>query len=118
MIHLLQLCPMAGNLERDLARRFTVHRYFNEENPEAFLAEHARSIRAADFAKPLSHDGSFAMMPPRGAPVSVLTQGTRLRMPLLTKAVIGPQSTAPRRVKKSRRCGSQMGINVMRSERA
>jgi lactate dehydrogenase-like 2-hydroxyacid dehydrogenase len=45
MDHLLQLCPMTSGLEAALSERFTVHRLFDEKNPEAFLRDKAHAIR-------------------------------------------------------------------------
>lgn len=45
-IHLLQLCPQMPELERALAERFTVHRWFEADDPEALLAAHGPEVRA------------------------------------------------------------------------
>ena len=45
-IHALQLCPLLPELEHALAERFTVHRWFEAEDPEALLAAHGTAIRA------------------------------------------------------------------------
>lgn len=45
-IEVLQLCPLTPALEGELARRFTVHRYFEVEDKAAFLAKHGEQIRA------------------------------------------------------------------------
>lgn len=42
---ILQYCPLMPGLEAALAERFTVHRFFEEKDPEAFLAAHAGAIR-------------------------------------------------------------------------
>lgn len=43
---LLQLCPLTPALEGELARRFTVHRYFEAQDQKSFLNEHGSAIRA------------------------------------------------------------------------
>lgn len=43
---ILQLCPLIPDLERELAERFTVHRYFEIADHTAFLAEKGGDIRA------------------------------------------------------------------------
>ena len=45
-IQVLQLCPLLPELEHALAERFTVHRWFEAEDPEAVLAAHGPAIRA------------------------------------------------------------------------
>lgn len=42
---ILQYCPLMPGLEAALAERFTVHRFFEEKDPEAFLSAHAGAIR-------------------------------------------------------------------------
>ena len=43
---LLQLCPLTPALESELAKRFTVHRYFEVQDQKSFLNEHGSAIRA------------------------------------------------------------------------
>ncbi|KTQ95899.1 dihydrofolate reductase [Aureimonas ureilytica] len=43
--NILQLCPLMPALEKALAERFTVHRFFEAADPDAFLAEHAERLR-------------------------------------------------------------------------
>ena len=45
-IQVLQLCPLLPELEHALAERFTVHRWFEADAPEALLAIHGTAIRA------------------------------------------------------------------------
>lgn len=42
---ILQLCPLIPALEKELAERFTVHRYFEAEDKAAYLAEKGAAIR-------------------------------------------------------------------------
>lgn len=42
---ILQFCPLMPGLEAALAARFTVHRFFEEQDPEAFLAARGGAIR-------------------------------------------------------------------------
>ena len=42
----LQLCPLLPELEHALAERFTVHRWFEADAPEALLGAHGTAIRA------------------------------------------------------------------------
>jgi lactate dehydrogenase-like 2-hydroxyacid dehydrogenase len=44
-IEILQLCPLMPSLEAALAERFTVHRFFEAADAEAFLARHAPRLR-------------------------------------------------------------------------
>lgn len=44
-VEILQLCPLMPALETALAERFTVHRFFEAADPDAFLAEKAGSLR-------------------------------------------------------------------------
>ena len=41
----LQLCPLMPALEKALSERFTVHRFFEADNADAFLNEHAGRLR-------------------------------------------------------------------------
>jgi len=43
---LLQLCPFAADLEQRLTRRFEVHRWFEEADPDTWLVHHAPTVRA------------------------------------------------------------------------
>ncbi|WP_062218929.1 2-hydroxyacid dehydrogenase [Aureimonas sp. D3] len=43
--NILQLCPLMPALEKALAERFTVHRFFEAGDPDAFLGEHAERLR-------------------------------------------------------------------------
>jgi lactate dehydrogenase-like 2-hydroxyacid dehydrogenase len=43
---LLQLCPVEPFMTDELARRFTVHRLYEQPDPAAWLAAHAADIRA------------------------------------------------------------------------
>ena len=45
-IHVLQLCPLLPELEHALAERFTVHRWFEADDPEACSRAHGPAIRA------------------------------------------------------------------------
>ena len=45
-IHALQLCPLLAELEHALAERFTVHRWFEADDPETLLTAHGPAIRA------------------------------------------------------------------------
>ena len=42
---IIQYCPLMPGLEAALAERFTVHRFFEDKDPEGFLAHHAGAIR-------------------------------------------------------------------------
>ena len=42
---ILQLCPLMPALEKALSARFTVHRFFEAGDPDAFVAEHAPRLR-------------------------------------------------------------------------
>lgn len=42
---ILQLCPLMPALEKALQERFTVHRFFEAADPDAFLNEHAARLR-------------------------------------------------------------------------
>jgi lactate dehydrogenase-like 2-hydroxyacid dehydrogenase len=44
-IEILQLCPLISALEQELAERYTVHRFFEVDDKQAFLAEKAAAIR-------------------------------------------------------------------------
>ena len=44
-IQILQLCPLLPALETALAERFTMLRLFEAADPDAFIAEHAASVR-------------------------------------------------------------------------
>ncbi|WP_279479631.1 2-hydroxyacid dehydrogenase [Aureimonas sp. SK2] len=44
-IEVLQLCPLMPSLETALSERFTVHRFFEAADSEAFLADHAQRVR-------------------------------------------------------------------------
>ena len=45
-IHVLQLCPLLPELEHAMAERFTVHRWFEADDPETLLTAHGPAIRA------------------------------------------------------------------------
>jgi lactate dehydrogenase-like 2-hydroxyacid dehydrogenase len=44
-INILQLCPLMPSLEAELAKRYTVHRYFETKDQTAILKERAGDIR-------------------------------------------------------------------------
>ncbi|MCG5234580.1 2-hydroxyacid dehydrogenase [Xanthobacter oligotrophicus] len=42
---IIQYCPLMPGLEAALAERFTVHRFFEDKDPDGFLTRHAGAIR-------------------------------------------------------------------------
>jgi lactate dehydrogenase-like 2-hydroxyacid dehydrogenase len=44
-VNILQLCPLMPSLEEELAKRYTVHRYFETKDQADFLKERASDIR-------------------------------------------------------------------------